>query len=640
MGKFSQSLVESLQQGAGAIFAAEFDDALLDLEGWKNPRFVGSKLTGKSINTYSLSETSSQDYKGQKVDFSTGASGSITFTDTINHSGNPRNRFIFTIGGKSVTIHAGISQHLINPFNIPNRPQFDTNGSNLATLASNLKTVLDAQGFDLQTGVDGTGLLSITCSKEAGKFGNNAIKVKDKIAGSTGKIIANTTIVQTTGGSNQWLWGGDKSYGLNPVINNETTAIYIANSVVGGTEDKQFATEKILIVNTEDNTVKIIDRETEPYDSFHRFITNDFPTGGKLNIKILDPSIQSNLEGNYFCKMNKGWLLSTFKYHDYVNYNGGGNIWGNPLELFDNSELGNTGTTVIDNALGLNVNRLAFKFGRKTEAPTVTLNAQGLNNGTVAPFPIADFSPNYTKAEITPNKFTAEYYSGSFSFPSINTGYDGAFFSASRFILNDTVQFLNKNFKKTEVHLTINKGTKNLSPGFNDERSIGTFELDRGYGDAAAISKNDHTEGNPLLTPKSHYIGHNTPIHPIMQLKGGFNFTPTIPPIKNNNTKHGAMVQIAGGNYFAQLNHIRDTYWVGNEDKLIPYSGSAAFELSFLDKDHTLIVDVDKDKELFDGIGEKGVVLIPEFLHNTIKSNLAYYLKKAGIIDNAPTTQV
>jgi hypothetical protein len=125
-----------------------------------------------------------------------------------------------------------------------------------------------------------------------------------------------------------------------------------------------------------------------------------------------------------------------------------------------------------------------------------------------------------------------------------------------------------------------------------------------------------------------------------MQLKGGFDFTPTIPPIKNNNTKHGAMVQIVGGNYFAQLNHTRDTYWIGNEDKLIPYSGSAAFELSFLDKDHTLIVDVDKDKELFDGIGEKGVVLIPEFLHNTIKSNLAYYLKKAGIIDNAPTTQV
>ena len=37
------------------------------------------------------------------------------------------------------------------------------------------------------------------------------------------------------------VWGGDISYGLNPVIQNETTALYIVNTVVGGTEDKQFA---------------------------------------------------------------------------------------------------------------------------------------------------------------------------------------------------------------------------------------------------------------------------------------------------------------------------------------------------------------------------------------------------------------
>ena len=82
------------------------------------------------------------------------------------------------------------------------------------------------------------------------------------------------------------VWGGDITYGLNPVINKETTAIYIANTVVGGDEiPERYATlerhsyigvNKILIVNKEDNTVKVIDRETEPYDSFHRFVTQDF----------------------------------------------------------------------------------------------------------------------------------------------------------------------------------------------------------------------------------------------------------------------------------------------------------------------------------------------------------------------------
>ena len=33
-------------------FSVEFDDALLDLEGWKNPRYEGTKLTGAKINKY------------------------------------------------------------------------------------------------------------------------------------------------------------------------------------------------------------------------------------------------------------------------------------------------------------------------------------------------------------------------------------------------------------------------------------------------------------------------------------------------------------------------------------------------------------------------------------------------------------
>ena len=33
-------------------FSVEFDDALLDLDGWKNPRYDGSKLTGQKINEY------------------------------------------------------------------------------------------------------------------------------------------------------------------------------------------------------------------------------------------------------------------------------------------------------------------------------------------------------------------------------------------------------------------------------------------------------------------------------------------------------------------------------------------------------------------------------------------------------------
>ena len=68
------------------------------------------------------------------------------------------------------------------------------------------------------------------------------------------------------------------------------------------------------------------------------------------------------------------------------------------------------------------------------------------------------------------------------------------------------------------------------------------------------------------------------------------------------------------------------------------YSGSFSYQLSWLDKDHTLISNVDKDAELFDGIGVKGIVIIPEYIHPKIKNNINYYLQQAGIIDSSPST--
>ena len=68
------------------------------------------------------------------------------------------------------------------------------------------------------------------------------------------------------------------------------------------------------------------------------------------------------------------------------------------------------------------------------------------------------------------------------------------------------------------------------------------------------------------------------------------------------------------------------------------YSGSFRYELSFLDKDHTLILNLDKDAELFDGIGSKGLALLPQNSLPQIKNNLEYYLEKAGIIESTTST--
>jgi hypothetical protein len=68
------------------------------------------------------------------------------------------------------------------------------------------------------------------------------------------------------------------------------------------------------------------------------------------------------------------------------------------------------------------------------------------------------------------------------------------------------------------------------------------------------------------------------------------------------------------------------------------YSGSFSYEISFLDKDHVLIADVDKDEDLFEGIGLEGVALIPSNLNEPIKGNIDYYLRRAGLLKSTPST--
>ena len=58
------------------------------------------------------------------------------------------------------------------------------------------------------------------------------------------------------------------------------------------------------------------------------------------------------------------------------------------------------------------------------------------------------------------------------------------------------------------------------------------------------------------------------------------------------------------------------------------YSGSFNYELSFLQKDHTLIVDLNKDVEVPDGIGNNGVLIIPEHLDHEIRNNLDNYIQQ------------
>ena len=59
----------------------------------------------------------------------------------------------------------------------------------------------------------------------------------------------------------------------------------------------------------------------------------------------------------------------------------------------------------------------------------------------------------------------------------------------------------------------------------------------------------------------------------------------------------------------------------------------SSHQLSVLRDEPTIIVNLKKESECFNGIGEKGFVVVPEQTHQKVRDNLEYYLEKAGLID-------
>ncbi len=626
---------------------AEFDDSLADMAWWANPRYNGCKATGKAINTYSPAEVGS----------------GIGFFQISDVDGN-----------------------------IP---------SNFSSLGP---------------------------AWEIGNY-NNFIK-----------------------------YPGDQTFGLNPVIQNETTAIYIANTVIGGEEDPQFATieghsyvgiSKIVIVNINSDTVDVIDRNTEGYEEFHRFITNDLPTGGAFSMKVLDESIGSKLKQKYFCKMNKGWLLRTFDFVHGGEYSGSRQDKSEDhLETNNSIYLYRDGKSIENvfingefaNSLGAAENQVPQTptSGSRFRYAVIDLYS-GDTDGEGGVFSLGNMGPSFVSSSIISNKYTRQFYSGSYGLVrntfSGNTNAERLASSdlgrASRFIGINCLDFLQQNNsntalteeEKTELHVTFLHGVKDFSVSIsgsgsagshtfnesaNDERSIGTFEVDqnqtsldigdhchsflpqshefilKGANDGRFVPALDTfpdeffsaylqytgSSGIPGATNQlsfeesmalynvDNYVGCTS----AGEIADGQNGRPNLKLQRgvNLNFIDNAEIYLQGGALGAvgYKNAITSSKEVPNVSVNNAYNqsqsgsmttdnyyggylnseGSASldWQLSFLDKDHTIITNINKDEELFDGIGLKGIAIIPEHTHEKVKRNLELYLTKAGLIDGAP----
>lgn len=578
------------------------------------------------------------------------------------------------------------------------------------------------------------------------------------------KLISKDINVFTESGSAGWPHGQDKSFTNFPNIQRTSTALYISNTVIGGLEDPQYADiaghsyiniNKILLINPIDQSVQVLEQSTEPYAEFHRFITNDFHTGAKFRAKVIDPSVGNSLKIKYTTKMNKGWLLKSFdfnfageRYSSASVVSLGGDFYADVLTENNSMYLYRTGS-VTDNFYGssgsgheslapelgsataLN-NRLRFRYG------VIEMFTNSPTSGRGHHFTSDRMGPSFASSSIIRNKYTSQYFSGSFGFiqhrgkkvlegaqhngqqishggiDCNNTGSMGEYLSAtglgsaSRFLAIDTINFLKTNNQneelsdeeKTELFITFFQGTKDFAPGHNDERSISTFELDYNYstgGDDAipfGIATGSECHAHLPINHELIFKGNNdTRLLPTTST-----YTDTIISYNavsashNQNTWYGTDAagniayqgcvpvnqQIsasggAGGSYVQYMQSgVSGDKWenievyvqggalgeIGNQGAHTAssdlwgssnltldgfandnfYSGSFNYDISFLDKAHTIIADIDKDTELYEGIGSLGLVLMPENSDPQVAFNVEFYLEKAGIIPDASDT--
>lgn len=666
-------------------------------------------------------------------------------------------------------------------------------------------------------------------------------------------------------------YGGDISYGKNPVIENKTTALYIGDTCIGAEdEDKQFTfleghsyvgIKQILVINTDSDEVQLIDRDSEDFIPFNKFITSDFPVGSSAKIRVVDEAIQSKLKRSYFVKFNKGHLLKTFEYdgHQFPKHGihpdgetvgqltqtAGENIIidPNPFSLFEGIQSritnlnadGNAsqptyynadGPTITPDFLSASFNtdpfysgltsasktlftydrdpltktlpspepgvsskyfdnanpilpnirsgQLKFTFGNALSMPLMLADNTKLiknkfsrqfvnakNDGTNDPTTLTLESFAKIKKDVIKNQnnpkapFISGQNAGTISLVNIDplherfehrllnglSGFGAAFsggplgkqpnITASAFI-KGCVNFAETNDELTELHLTLHRGTKDYSfdgiKSKNDALSISTFEIDANTVPLGAAIQTRNAKfaadpifdknGNPVtlpVNPNGNDVGsvslggpraldlflknspivrpaffqlieedkspsHTTNVYKqlieFVQNVGGEpgsnsvfqgQFSSSID--ENGNLQKGIFTAngtfIPTGNWGLESYHIVERTKLfeqgpgsvakslirnlsgstpqgspGAEDRGIQntdnYSGSNQnsyhIQLSFLDKTNTLILDIDKNAELFDGIGTKGVVLIPELTEQKVKDNIDYYLRKGGII--------
>ena len=405
---------------------------------------------------------------------------------------------------------------------------------------------------------------------------------------------------------------GDTTYGLNPVVENRSAALYFGKTLIGADgEDDNLVTiknhsyidiEKIMLIDKYTDDITTIDLKNENYDGINGYIANDFKDGSSFNIELLDNKVTHQLKDSYKARFNQGYLKKVI---EHKGKNGTGNIFGEGIQAgyIQNGAAFPTQTTAYSSS---NASQNVFVYGNHNNT---------MNNATLT------LKSNPLTRQIWPTENTfglLGFNTGSTDF--VNSGMQqlGTFINSMLIPIASESQY--------RLFGTLNLGQKqnagNYTASFNQGiKSISTFELDLekyNPGDGASNGSNEvssslYIDGvNRSLTHPFYYA------IPIMQGPHDL-MTDGISPILGGDTGNS----IFGGGPQVGLNI--KYYWSGNGNR------SAIYQISYLEETNVIIADIDKPTELANDVGDEGFVIIPSNIDEDVRNNLDFYLDKAGL---------
>ena len=446
---------------------------------------------------------------------------------------------------------------------------------------------------------------------------------------------------------------GDISYGKNPVVEREQEVIFVGNTVIGTAENPKVITledhsfleiSKIIVVNP-DETINTIERTAENSEAFNRFITGNLLEGDKVNFRLLDFSTQTNLKQDYFVKFNRGLLMKVYTYTPTLDpFVNDGVFGGFGISMKNKKEVGGSDQNLSGSGM--------FGFGKNVVAnglPADTLATQSKFASssiegepgifTVNPFPIemANYSDAPTihkldiasaaKATVLPSDtITLHHFYKEWVFFDILRGIEG-----------------NHPLGGNKYFVTFEKGKFGIQN--NKQESISTAEIthpqvDDTYNVNGSVFTEFLQQQDASGMVSADLENRNVGVITATSLKSNRFFEANIPQSASNSSIAASFT----GPIRQDINYIK-SYSAFSKDIDVGYTCSFYYpfsqhQLSVLRPSPTVVINLDKEDELPDGLGEKGFILLPENSSREVKGNLDFYLEKAGLIGDGSKSEL